>query len=80
MASLSPGTGSQFSVLPPENATGNWVKIVQRLPLRVELDHPDPSFALHGGLSANVSVDTRYQRQLFASARATAVSTTAESR
>jgi membrane fusion protein (multidrug efflux system) len=80
VASVSPGTGSQFAVLPPENATGNWVKVVQRLPVRIELDRPDPSFALHGGLSANVSVDTRYQRQLFASARATAVGTTAESR
>jgi membrane fusion protein (multidrug efflux system) len=80
VASLSPGTGSQFSVLPPENATGNWVKIVQRLPLRVELDHPDPSFALHGGLSANVSVDTRYQRHLFGLADATPVSTSAESK
>jgi membrane fusion protein (multidrug efflux system) len=80
VASVSPGTGSQFAVLPPENATGNWVKVVQRLPVRIELDHPDPSFALHGGLSANVSVDTRYQRQLFASARATAVRTIDESR
>ena len=35
VASLSPGTGSQFSVLPPENATGNWVKVVQRLPVRI---------------------------------------------
>ena len=38
VASVSPGTGSQFSVLPPENATGNWVKVVQRLPVRIELD------------------------------------------
>ena len=35
VASVSPGTGSQFSVLPPENATGNWVKVVQRLPVRL---------------------------------------------
>lgn len=70
VASVSPGTGSQFSVLPPENATGNWVKIVQRLPVRVELDRPDPAFPLHGGLSATVSVDTRYQRHLFGSGEA----------
>jgi membrane fusion protein (multidrug efflux system) len=70
VASVSPGTGSQFSVLPPENATGNWVKVVQRLPVRVELDRVDPAFPLHGGLSANVSVDTRHQRRLFGSAEA----------
>lgn len=65
VASVSPGTGSQFSVLPPENATGNWVKVVQRLPVRVELAALDPAFPLHGGLSANVEVDTRYKRHLF---------------
>ena len=68
VASVSPGTGSQFSVLPPENATGNWVKVVQRLPVRVELAKLDPAFPLHGGLSANVSVDTRYRRRLFGAA------------
>ena len=41
VASLSPGTGSQFSALPPENATGNWVKVVQRLPVRIALDPHD---------------------------------------
>lgn len=65
VVSVSPGTGSQFSVLPPENATGNWVKVVQRLPVRVELEGLDAAFPLHGGLSANVDVDTRYQRHLF---------------
>ena len=65
VASVSPGTGSQFSVLPPENATGNWVKVVQRLPVRVELEKRDPAFPLHGGLSANVTVDTHHQRHLF---------------
>jgi membrane fusion protein (multidrug efflux system) len=64
VASVSPGTGSQFSVLPPENATGNWVKVVQRLPVRVELEHPDPAYPLHAGLSANVSVDTQHERHL----------------
>jgi membrane fusion protein (multidrug efflux system) len=77
VVSVSPGTGSQFSVLPPENATGNWVKVVQRLPVRVELDHPDPAFALHSGLSANVSVDTGHQRHLLGSAEATPVSASA---
>jgi membrane fusion protein (multidrug efflux system) len=63
VASLSPGTGSQFSMLPAENATGNWVKVVQRLPIRVELSKLDPECPLHTGLSANVRVDIRDQGQ-----------------
>lgn len=57
VASVSPGTGSQFSLLPPENASGNWVKVVQRVPVRIELidSHHPP---LHAGLSAAVDVDT----------------------
>jgi membrane fusion protein, multidrug efflux system len=65
VTSLSPGTGSQFSMLPAENATGNWVKVVQRVPVRVELEDLDPAYPLHAGLSAVVNVDTRYQRHLF---------------
>ena len=68
MASLSPGTGSQFSLLPAENATGNWVKVVQRLPVRLELLTGRPRRALHAGLSADVDVDTGWHRQLFGSA------------
>lgn len=62
VASIAPGTGSQFSALPPENATGNWVKVVQRLPVRLELDEHDAALPLHAGLSATVSVDTGYSR------------------
>ena len=64
VASVSPGTGSQFSMLPPENATGNWVKVVQRLPVRLELDAADAEVHLRSGLSADVSVDTKHQRRL----------------
>jgi len=60
--SLSPGTGLTFSLLPAENATGNWVKVVQRLPVRLRLDGLDPDAPLHAGLSATVEVDTRYRR------------------
>ncbi len=61
--SLSPGTGLTFSLLPAENATGNWVKVVQRLPVRLRLDHFDHAVApLHAGLSATVEVDTRHRR------------------
>jgi membrane fusion protein (multidrug efflux system) len=56
VASITPGTGSQFSVLPPENATGNWVKVVQRLDVRLRLEGRLP--AVRSGLSAAVTVDT----------------------
>jgi len=58
---LSPGTGSFFSLLPPQNASGNWVKVVQRIPLRIRLKDTDAELALHAGLSAHVSVDIGYQ-------------------
>jgi membrane fusion protein (multidrug efflux system) len=59
VTSVSPSTGSQFSLLPPENATGNWVKVVQRVPVRLQLADADAGVWLQGGLSANVTVDTR---------------------
>jgi membrane fusion protein (multidrug efflux system) len=59
VASVSPGTGSQFSMLPAENATGNWVKVVQRVSVRLQLTDRDPELPWQAGLSANVSVDTR---------------------
>jgi membrane fusion protein, multidrug efflux system len=62
IVSMSPGTGSDFSVLPPENATGNWVKVVQRLPVRLELDRIDPDQPLYSGLSVTVRVDTGCRR------------------
>ncbi len=66
VASLSPGTGAQFSLLPPENATGNWVKVVQRVPVRVQFGPSElQAVPLHAGLSASVTVDTRHQRSLF---------------
>jgi membrane fusion protein (multidrug efflux system) len=63
--SLSPGTGSSFSLLPPENATGNWVKVVQRLPVRIAIDNPPEDMPLHAGLSLTVKVDTGHKRHLF---------------
>ena len=58
VASITPGTGAQFSVLPPQNATGNWVKVVQRLEVRLHLQGKLP--AVRSGLSAAVTVDTRW--------------------
>ncbi len=58
--SLAPATGAVFSVIPPENATGNFTKIVQRVPVRIALDPGDPMLSLiRPGLSTTVSVDTR---------------------
>ena len=57
VVSFSPGTGSSFALLPPENATGNWVKVVQRLPVRLALDESAPQ--LSAGLSAKAKVDVR---------------------
>jgi len=59
VASFSPGTGSAFSALPAQNATGNWVKVVQRLPVRIDFDKPPPDMAGRAGLSARVKVDVR---------------------
>ena len=63
--SLSPGTGSAFALLPAENSTGNWVKVVQRLPVRIQLDPLPNGLELHAGLSVKVTVDTEQRRSLF---------------
>ena len=64
VVSFSPGTGSQFALLPPQNATGNFTKIVQRLPVRIHLDTGDQTRAvLVPGLSVTVRVDTRSGRE-----------------
>jgi membrane fusion protein, multidrug efflux system len=62
VTSLSPGTGAAFSLLPPENATGNWVKVVQRLPVRLAVIDAPRTLPLRAGLSADVTVDTRHAR------------------
>jgi len=57
--SISAGSGATFSVLPPENATGNWVKVTQRFPVRVTITNtPDPDRPLRLGASATVTIDT----------------------
>lgn len=60
VVSLQPGTGSRFSLLPPENASGNWVKIVQRLPVKLALESsPELPSGLAAGMSASVDVRVR---------------------
>jgi membrane fusion protein, multidrug efflux system len=64
VASLAPGTGAVFSIIPAENATGNFTKIVQRVPVRVALDGGDPELTrLRPGLSITADVDTRTERR-----------------
>ncbi|HEX4198616.1 MAG TPA: HlyD family secretion protein [Caulobacteraceae bacterium] len=67
VSSISPGTGSSFSLLPAENATGNWVKVTQRVPVRLDFVRM-PDIALASGLSATVKVDTGHVRHLFGDA------------
>jgi membrane fusion protein (multidrug efflux system) len=64
VSSLSPGTGAQFAILPPQNASGNWVKVVQRVPLRITLDGNQDTRNLRAGMSANVWIDTKRGRSL----------------
>ncbi len=58
------GTGAEFSLLPAQNATGNWVKVTQRIPVRLTLTDPDAKLALRTGMSATVTVDTGVSRGL----------------
>jgi membrane fusion protein, multidrug efflux system len=67
IGSLSPGTGSQFAILPPQNATGNFVKVVQRVPVRIYFDDGDKYVQkLKAGMSAYTTIDTGHRRSLAA--------------
>jgi membrane fusion protein (multidrug efflux system) len=62
--SISPATGAEFAVLPPQNASGNWVKVVQRLPVRLRLLPQPGEPPLRAGMTASVRVDTERQSRL----------------
>ncbi len=65
VGSLSPGTGAQFAILPPQNSTGNFVKVVQRVPVRIYFDTHDAAVKkLKAGMSTYVWIDTGHQRSL----------------
>ena len=57
--SISSGSGAAFSLLPPENASGNWVKVTQRVTVRIHILDPDPHFPLRVGTTATVSINTK---------------------
>ncbi|MEA2861336.1 MAG: rane fusion protein multidrug efflux system [Methylobacteriaceae bacterium] len=72
VATISPATGAQFSVLPAQNSSGNWVKVVQRLPVRLKVETNDKAPPLRAGMSVVVDIDTGHTRTLsglFASLR-----------
>jgi membrane fusion protein, multidrug efflux system len=64
ICSIAPGTGAQFAILPPQNATGNWVKVVQRVPLRFCFDSKEDTTGLRAGMSAYLTIDTGRTRTL----------------
>lgn len=69
VSAIAPATGAEFAVLPPQNATGNWVKVVQRIPVVVRLDRTDGAPPLRAGMTVSVSVDTGRQRTVAGSLR-----------
>ena len=62
--SISPASGSEFSILPAQNSSGNWVKIVQRIPVRIRIDPGPEDPVLRAGMSVNVDIDTGHRRSL----------------
>lgn len=63
--SLSPATGAEFSVIPAQNATGNWVKIAQRVPVRIKIETAPTMPQLRAGLSTTVEIDTGHRRRVL---------------
>lgn len=64
VAAIAPATGAEFAVLPPQNATGNWVKVVQRIPVRIRVDQPAGQPRLRAGMTVAVAVDIGRSRGL----------------
>jgi membrane fusion protein (multidrug efflux system) len=67
--SISAATGAEFSILPPQNATGNWVKVVQRLPVRIAVEPADDRPPLRTGMTVSVSIDTGREREILTTVR-----------
>jgi membrane fusion protein (multidrug efflux system) len=64
VASISPATGAEFALIPPQNATGNWVKVVQRLPVRIAVEPREGQPELRAGMTVTVSIDTEREPEL----------------
>jgi membrane fusion protein (multidrug efflux system) len=65
VAAVSPGTGAQFAILPPQNASGNWVKVVQRVPIRIEFANNEDVRELRSGMSVTDDIDTGRQNTVL---------------
>jgi membrane fusion protein (multidrug efflux system) len=63
--SISPASASQFSILPAQNASGNWVKVVQRIPVRISVDRKPNDPTLRSGMSVTVDIDTGHRRSVW---------------
>ena len=64
MGSISAATGAEFALLPPQNSSGNWVKVVQRIPVRLEIADRPGQPPLRAGMSAVIEIDTGHHRDL----------------
>ena len=67
---IAPATGAEFSVLPPQNATGNWVKVVQRIPVLLDVEQTPKGTPLRAGMTVTVAIDTERERAMPPSLRA----------
>jgi membrane fusion protein (multidrug efflux system) len=64
VATIGPATGAEFALIPAQNASGNWVKVVQRIPVRIEVEGQEGDEPLRAGMSAEVKIDTGHTRHL----------------
>jgi membrane fusion protein (multidrug efflux system) len=69
VTSIAPATGAEFAVLPPQNASGNWVKVVQRIPVRIDLEPVEGRPILRAGMTASIAIDTERERELLTAVR-----------
>ncbi len=63
VASIAPATGAEFALLPPQNATGNWVKVVQRIPVELQVEHQPEAPPLRAGMTVSAKIDTNHRRE-----------------
>lgn len=62
--SIAPNSGSEFSILPAQNTSGNWVKVVQRIPVRIQIERKEGDPELRAGMSVEVEIDTGHRRSI----------------
>ncbi len=64
VSSINPAAGAEFSILPPQNATGNWVKVTRRFPVQITLDNLPVEKTIRAGMTVDVSIDTGHERSI----------------